>query len=221
MTKVISQLVFARDLPDSSGTPPREVHVAHKAVVETVKAMRARFPKISADGMAKHTAGAVAAMFMERIEALEKRIVDLESRPTPKYVGAFKQGQVCKPGHFVTHQGSLWHCNFPTMQPPGKIQGEFTLAVKRGVRWKGRAMRRSWKQALSCLREQSLERGLRGRLADFDIQLCEDKRTVSVWAFYELDPPLMASFELPAAIDPHEFDAAAFTQKRSALPLFL
>ena len=54
-----------------------------------------------------------------------------------------------------------------------------------------------------------MERGLRGRLEDFDIRLCEDQRTVSVWAYYELDPPLIASFELPAAIDPHEFDAAA------------
>jgi hypothetical protein len=112
--------------------PAAKVHGAHKAVVDMVKAMRVRFPKLSADGMVKHTVGAVTARCFEHIERLEKRIAELEARPVPKYVGAFKQGQVCKPGHFVTHQGSIWHCNFPTMQPPGKIQGEYTLAVKRG-----------------------------------------------------------------------------------------
>ena len=113
-------------------SPAAKIHPAHEVVVDMVKAMRSRFPKLSADGMMKNTVGAAAGMLMERIEALEKRIAELKSRPTPKYVGAFRQGQVCKPGHFVTHQGSIWHCNFPTMQPPGKIQGEYTLAVKRG-----------------------------------------------------------------------------------------
>jgi hypothetical protein len=62
-----------------------KVHAVHRDVVDTVKAMRAKFPKLSADGMAGQTAGAVAAMCMERIEALEKRLAQLESRPTMKY----------------------------------------------------------------------------------------------------------------------------------------
>jgi hypothetical protein len=67
----------------------------------------------------------------------------------------------------------------------------------------------SMETALFSLRQQSLDRGLGGRLEDFDIRLCEDQRTISIWAFYDLDPPLMACFELADAIDPTEFDAAA------------
>ena len=82
----------------------------------------------------------------------------------------------------------------------------------------------SMETALSHLREQSIERGLRGRLEDFDIRLCEDQRTVSVWAYYELDPPLMACFELADAIDRSEFDAAAFykeAERYAATPSWL
>ena len=82
----------------------------------------------------------------------------------------------------------------------------------------------SLETALSSLREQSMERGLRGCLSDFDIVLCEDQQTVSVWAFYELNPPLMACFDLPAAIDPSEFDAAAYyaaAARYAAQPLWL
>jgi hypothetical protein len=79
-------------------------------------------------------------------------------------------------------------------------------------------------EALAYLREQSITRGLGGRLEDFDIRLYEDQRTVSVWAYYELDPPLMACFELRAAIDPAEFDAAAFykeAERYAATPSWL
>jgi hypothetical protein len=67
----------------------------------------------------------------------------------------------------------------------------------------------SLETALSSLHQQSMDRGLRGRLEDFDIRLCEDGKTVSVWAFYELNPPLMACFELAVAADPSEFSNAA------------
>ena len=63
---------------------------------------------------------------------------------------------------------------------------------------------------------------MRGRLEDFDIRLCEDQQTVSIWAFYDLDPPLMASFELPAAIDPYEFSNAALydeAERFAAVPV--
>ena len=66
--------------------------------------------------------------------------------------------------------------------------------------------------ALFSLRQQSVARGFSGRLEDFDVRLCEDAKTISIWAFYEMNPPLMASFELPAAIDPQEFDAAPYYQ---------
>ena len=64
--------------------------------------------------------------------------------------------------------------------------------------------------ALFSLRQQSIERGFAGRLEDFDIKLCEDDRTVSIWAFYKLDEPLMAHVELPQPIDPATFDPAPF-----------
>ena len=64
--------------------------------------------------------------------------------------------------------------------------------------------------ALFSLRRQSLERGFAGRLEDFDIKLCEDDRTVSIWAFYKLDEPLMAHVELPEPIDPAAFDPQPF-----------
>ena len=65
--------------------------------------------------------------------------------------------------------------------------------------------------ALFSLSGQSIERGLGGRLEDFSINLCEDNRTVSIWAFYELDVPLMASVQLPQPIDdPEGFDSAPY-----------
>ena len=60
--------------------------------------------------------------------------------------------------------------------------------------------------ALFSLWQQSIDRGFAGRLEDFDIKLCEDDRTISIWAFYQLDEPLMASIELPEAVDPASFD---------------
>jgi hypothetical protein len=52
--------------------------------------------------------------------------------------------------------------------------------------------------ALFSLREQSIKRGLGGRLEDFDIARCEDG-SISIWAFYHLDAPLMANFPATAA----------------------
>ena len=54
-------------------------------------------------------------------------------------------------------------------------------------------------EALAWLREQSITRGLGGRLEDFDIARSEDGRTISIWAFYSLEEPLMASFRARAA----------------------
>ena len=54
-------------------------------------------------------------------------------------------------------------------------------------------------EALAWLREQSITRGLGGRLEDFDIARSEDGRTISIWAFYSFDAPLMASVAAAAA----------------------
>jgi hypothetical protein len=57
----------------------------------------------------------------------------------------------------------------------------------------------SMHEALAYLREQSIARGLGGRLEDFDIRLCEDGRTISIYAFFSFDIPLMANFPAAAA----------------------
>jgi hypothetical protein len=62
--------------------------------------------------------------------------------------------------------------------------------------------------ALTSLREQSIKRGLGGRLEDFDIARCEDGCTISIWAFYHLDAPLMACFPAAEA----DGDLAAYYQ---------
>ena len=53
--------------------------------------------------------------------------------------------------------------------------------------------------ALVSLRAQSIARGLGGRLEDFDIALCEDGATISIYAFFSSDVPLMASFAATGA----------------------
>jgi hypothetical protein len=62
-------------------------------------------------------------------------------------------------------------------------------------------------RVIAELREQSFARGFGGRLEDFDVTLCEDGRTVSVWAFASLDAPLTNSFE-PKLFDATQIYAA-------------
>jgi hypothetical protein len=61
-------------------------------------------------------------------------------------------------------------------------------------------------EALASLQQQSIERGFGGRLSDIDVRLCEDGRTVSVWAFAQLDEPLMAHFDLSKCVTAAEFN---------------
>jgi hypothetical protein len=111
---------------------PREIHAAHRAVGETVKSVRSEFPKISGDGMVKTVAGAVAAMFTERIEALERRIAELEARPTVKYLGVYRENKAYGSGSMVTAAGGIWHANRATCDRPGSSDA-WTLACKRGA----------------------------------------------------------------------------------------
>lgn len=59
---------------------------------------------------------------------------------------------------------------------------------------------KTFDEAYFSLQRQSLERGLKGELDDFDIYLCDDGITISVWAFYSLDEPLMAHFDRPMSL---------------------
>ena len=69
-----------------------------------------------------------------RLLGLDKRIDELERRLDAgpfKYLGPFTEGMEYAKGAFVTHQGSLWHCNYPTRARPGEGY-DWTLAVKHG-----------------------------------------------------------------------------------------
>ena len=66
------------------------------------------------------------------IKRLEARVDELESRGNLKYCGVYKNGQMYYLGNFVTHGGSVWHCNGPTLDTPGQGSA-WTLAVKQGA----------------------------------------------------------------------------------------
>jgi hypothetical protein len=75
----------------------------------------------------------------DRRREFEARLTALEERPTMQYRGVFETSRQYMPGDFVTHDGSLWHCNRPTHGPvPGFDKDGWTLAVKRGRDGKGR-----------------------------------------------------------------------------------
>jgi hypothetical protein len=62
--------------------------------------------------------------------ALEQHIGELKARTKDfQYVGVFKAEREYKRGNFVTHAGSVWHCDEPTTETPGKSNA-WTLAVK-------------------------------------------------------------------------------------------
>ena len=64
---------------------------------------------------------------------LSARIADLESRMSEfQYCGVWHDGAY-KRGNFVTHDGSLWHCDVDnTDAKPGTNAGAWTLCCKRG-----------------------------------------------------------------------------------------
>ncbi|QHE85886.1 hypothetical protein [Hydrogenophaga sp. BPS33] len=73
---------------------------------------------------------AMGDLIREVVEPLEKRLATLEANPV-QYDGPHESGKVYGKGMFVTHEGSLWHCNYRTASRPGDGQA-WTLAVKRG-----------------------------------------------------------------------------------------
>lgn len=83
------------------------------------------------DAKTKAMADAIVAVFRPRIHDLRKRVEALESAGTLSYEGTAKAGREYEKGMFVTHDGSLWHCNHKTIAQPGHGDA-WTLAVKRG-----------------------------------------------------------------------------------------
>lgn len=75
---------------------------------------------------------------MKAMITLQNRVTELESRlknadTTPsdfRYRGVWEAGTY-DVGNVVTYQGSMWHCNVMTYDPPGD-GSKWTLCVKRG-----------------------------------------------------------------------------------------
>jgi hypothetical protein len=67
---------------------------------------------------------------LERLDALERRLTEIESRPQLKYFGIWRAHKYTE-GAFVTDNGSVWHANRTTTERPG-TSADWTLAVKHG-----------------------------------------------------------------------------------------
>src|SRR5688572_6409693 len=86
------KLVSAKDLPATIDDKLSDKHAArHRAVIETVKALRIQFPNLSADGMLKHVLGAATAHLLDQMDELTKRIAEIESKPVLRYLGVWEQ----------------------------------------------------------------------------------------------------------------------------------
>ena len=73
---------------------------------------------------------AIGELIREVTAPLAERIAALEATPLT-YDGPHETGKTYGKGVFVTHDGSLWHCNRETATRPGDGPA-WTLAVKRG-----------------------------------------------------------------------------------------
>ena len=71
----------------------------------------------------------------DRIDALDRRCVELESRPTLRYCGVWSAEGEYSVGDIVTDSGSMWHCkvNHGRSRPGHDGGVGWTLCVKRGV----------------------------------------------------------------------------------------
>lgn len=62
-----------------------------------------------------------------RVKTLEGELKDVRQL---RYCGVFREKQLYRKGNFITHSGSLWHCNKDTTTKPGDASGDWTLSVK-------------------------------------------------------------------------------------------
>ena len=77
-----------------------------------------------------HAVGALIDASIEH-KKLNERLAALEARPTLKYSGVFEVKSY-QPGEFVSHDGSMWHCNDATLDEVPSFSPKWTLAVKHG-----------------------------------------------------------------------------------------
>ena len=75
---------------------------------------------------------AIGKFVESRMAPLRQRIAELEAKTENfRYVGVYETGNDYHAGNFVTHSGSLWHCQADTSSTPG-TDATWTLCVKRG-----------------------------------------------------------------------------------------
>ena len=84
------------------------------------------------DWLRKELLPTIGRYVESQVKPLRKRIEELETRVAEfRYCGVWHDGAY-KRGNFVTHDGSVWHCNVDTCTKPGTDAEAWTLAVKRG-----------------------------------------------------------------------------------------
>jgi hypothetical protein len=76
----------------------------------------------------------VHEQIQKAVVPLQKEISDLKARQKQvRYTGVWTEKTPYWAGNFVTHDGSVWHCNIDGIETrPGKDPVGWTLAVKRG-----------------------------------------------------------------------------------------
>jgi hypothetical protein len=73
----------------------------------------------------------VAIPNLDQLAGIEKRVEELESRPTLRYLGVWKEGHYVI-GSAVTQGGSVWIAERDTDQRPGDGESGWRLAVRAG-----------------------------------------------------------------------------------------
>lgn len=72
------------------------------------------------------------------LKSLSERISELESKPSPKWCGPFRQGESYPKLSFVVCSGGLWVAERSTSVPPGSGDSGWQLCVKSGGHDNGR-----------------------------------------------------------------------------------
>ena len=67
-----------------------------------------------------------------RIEALEARLTQLETKPYVKFCGTWQHDTAYEPGAAVVHHSALWICKHATRGEPSKDFTSWQLALKKG-----------------------------------------------------------------------------------------
>jgi hypothetical protein len=92
--------------------------------------LRAVALRVEAD---RHVASLQNAILRAQVRSLEKRLGELEARPSAEYRGTWRPEVAYSPGALVTRSGSLWACI--ARASPDDVPGRsdtWQLAVKRG-----------------------------------------------------------------------------------------